>query len=192
MRFLKNKIARAEAFLTLQNQQSQQEADKQTVSSPRISPKRQAAIRSDQNISNLKRISTLEDGRATKNIAKNFGKAICTFAMSNVAEPYLFPLLQRENLSFDAFKKQMDLTKKNIDGLYSFRSALMIKRQDNSDVQASKRIFRLIGEIFIKYFSVNWIFHSKIFHRTAHLKYRYKILRRVQNPELFTYIRKVH
>jgi len=62
-------------------------------------------------------------------------------------------------------------------------------QEDSKEVAAVKRGFAEVGEVFIKNFSVNWAFHSRVFHKEAHLKFRYKMLRRVRNPELFTYLK---
>ena len=51
-----------------------------------------------------------------------------------------------------------------------------------------KRVFKAIGIIFIRDFTVNWVYNSKIADKLTHLKYRFKMLRRVQNPEFFTYL----
>jgi len=65
---------------------------------------------------------------------------------------------------------------------------LLPEKNENPMITKFKRLFQVISEIFIKYFSVNWIFDSKVQYKQAHLKFRFKILRRIQNPELFTYL----
>ena len=133
-------------------------------------------------------ILTPETSRATKNIVKNFGKAICTFSSSNLALPYLNCLIEKEGIEIQDFVNYVLNMKGKIDGLFHFRSLLLMGENDTEIVRKCKRIFKEMSEIFIKYFSVNWIFHSKVFHKTAHLKFRYKMLRRIQCPELFTYL----
>ncbi len=133
--------------------------------------------------------STSQASLATKNIVKNYGKAICTFATQPLANPYLYEIVGKYGLSVADFVGYINSIKESIDGLYKFRSILMINKEDDKDLVAKKKIFVEISEVFIKYFSVNWIFHSKVFHKTAHLKFRFKMLRRIQNPELFTYLK---
>jgi len=130
---------------------------------------------------------TPESSRAVKNVAKNYGRAICSFASSDLAKPYLTNLAMKEGVGLDDFVNYVKNMKEKIDGLFRFRS-LLLKESGNSDHKAYKKMFQMISEIFIKYFSVNWIFHSKIQYRQTHLNFRFKMLRRIQNPELFTYL----
>ena len=126
----------------------------------------------------------------TKNIVTNFGKAIATFASSDLAVTYLIPLFhkQKENghdiqiADFLTFVKQAKGTIGSIDGL---KSLLLVKEIDEPREIAFKEVFQSIAEVFIKYFSVNWITHGRVTYKLEHLKFRQKMLRRVQNPELF-------
>jgi len=176
MRYLKNKIAQAKAFRDLQLKRKE-------LGSPSSDRKNKEILKTK------KSDSEREDGKATKNIAQNFGRAICTFVASAVAEPYLIPLLEKERVTLAEFRNHMNQIKDSIKGLCHFREALLISDKDSFQVQAFKRLFCSIGEIFIKYFSVNWIFNGKMNYRKAYLKYRFKMLRRIQSPELFTYLR---
>jgi hypothetical protein len=191
MRFLKKKIAKAndvriEAIKAAHKLQKSASSD-HTSSSP-------ISSQSSPN-SNKKRTRvqgyffTSEASRATKNIVKNYGKAICKFIASPLATPYLDAFLETENVSFRGFISFVNNSKTNIDGLYNFRSVILIDEKDDQETAAYKRIFTELSEVFIKYFSVNWIFHSKVFHKEAHLKFRFKMLRRIRNPELFTYLK---
>jgi len=125
----------------------------------------------------------------TKNITINYGKAIVSFATSHLAIPYLTNFLLQENVSLSQFIAFVGQAKDNIGGISSFRSLLLISPSDDKDVAAYKRVFKLISEVFIKYFSVNWIINGKVTHKLTYLKYRFKMLRRIQDPEHFTYIR---
>jgi len=189
MRFLKNKILLAQEFKK-QSQRKQELANKppkttsksnSSLSSP-SSPKKRRAIPTGV-------IITPEKIRCTKNIAKNYGSAIATFACSDIAKPYLKPLYEQENLTHEAFIHYAKQLKKIITGIDSFRNSLLVKAGDSQPTASCKRVFQKISEIFIKYFSVNWIFTARIAHKLVYLKYRGKMLRRVQNPELFTYVK---
>lgn len=125
----------------------------------------------------------------TKNITINYGKAIISFATSSLALPYLKPLLQRFEITLGDFISFISPSKSGIGSIGSLRNLLLIFQDDLERVVACKKVFRLIGEIFIKFFSVNWIIHGKVVHKMTYLKYRSKMLRRIQNPEYFTYIR---
>jgi len=189
MRFLKTKIARAKAFAE-QNPQVYQKKFKS----------RQNSIDSDSLSSGQKESKkrmrlpgiavTPEDVRSTKNISKNFGRAICSFAVSHLALPYLLPLLEESNVQLDGFITYVNGLKSYIDGLHKFREILMAQDGDSAEIISYKNLFKQMGEVFIKCFSVNWIFNSKLLHKIPHLKFRGKMLRRIRNPELFTYIKK--
>ncbi len=180
MRFLKNKIAEAKAFkeaIKLKQIQQQQKKPRTPLTEEKtkvVSPKK--------NIDS-------EDGKATKNVAQNFGRAICNFATSDIAAPYLIPILEKEKANMKLFKEYMNQAKKRMDGVLHFRETLLINENDSMELKSIKKAFAEIGEVFIKNFSVNWIFHGKVSYKKAYLKYRFKLLRRIKNPELFTYLR---
>jgi len=194
MRLLKNKIACALAFQAkkLQDLQSvaspltQEEEISTKPNSPTMSP-------SPKGEKKRKRIpgfsTTPEASRATKNIVKNYGKAICSFAVSHTALPYLTEILGRDHLPLNQFVRYINEIKDSIDGLHHFRSILLISEKDDVELVARKRAFIAIAEVFIKYFSVNWIYNSRVQHKDAHLRFRFKMLRRIQCPELFTYLK---
>ena len=126
----------------------------------------------------------------TKNIIINYGKAISSFALSHLAVPYLKTYLENEGVLMKGFIDFVGEAKEEIGGIQSFRNLLLIKPADSTLMIKYKKIFKLISEVFIKYFSVNWIMNGKVTHKLVYLKYRFKVLRRIQNPESFTYIRK--
>lgn len=194
MRFLKNKIARAEAYLTQKQRLEEGQLPESSSNSISESPSKQESSPKIQLRTNRKkpgrRNERLEEWRETKNIAKNFGKAICNFSLSLIAMPYLQPFLKEEGIELSDFTDYINKTKNKIDGLMTFRSALIHRDGDTREVRGSKIVFKKIGEVFVKYFSVNWIFHGKVVHKKAHLKFRFKMLRRIQQPEQFTYLRR--
>ncbi len=190
MRFPKNKIARANAFLASRaniSETSSKSSDECFSYSPK-NVNHSQFDEGDSPFSSLK--GTYENTRQTKNISKNFGKAISNFALSDTAVPYLQCILKKYNASLDEFKDYITNTKDGIDGLIKFRNSLIPLNEDTEKVATFKRVFRELGEIFVKYFSVNWIIHGRIRYKDAHMKYRFRMLRRIQNPELFTYIRR--
>lgn len=126
---------------------------------------------------------------STKNLMINYGKAICTFAVSQLAIPYLEPLLKQENVTLQDFVDFINNSKKTIGGIKSFKTLILNDENDDDNVKAYKRVFRSISIVFIKYFSVNWIMHGKVTHKITYLKYRFKMQRRIENPENFTYVK---
>jgi len=130
------------------------------------------------------------DYKATKNIVKNYAKAISNFILSPISLPYLYPILKENNITLDDFLDFTRIAKDSIQGIDTFRNFLLKQENDSLEVQAFKEAFRSIAIIFIKYFSVNWIAHSRLKEKLVYLKYRFMILRRVANPYSFTYLKK--
>jgi len=126
---------------------------------------------------------------SSKTIVKNFGKAMCAFAASELAMPYLKQIVEQGANVIKSFQMYIKKKKNGVDSIESLRSLLLIGRGDGEEVMLYKKIFQEVSIIFIKYFSVNWIFQGKMAHKQAHLRARFKMLRRVQNPEYFTYFK---
>lgn len=183
MRFLKKKIACANALHQASRGRETQLAnlslsdDSQTNNKPKKSKRPQQ-----------KHLKSTE-AKETKNIVKNYGKAICKFSTSSLALPYLKGLIQNEGVESSGFVNFVNSVKDQIEGLHHFRSILLPNEKDDKETAAYRRIFRSAGSIFIKLFSVNWIFYSKIIHKKAHIEFRFKMLRRIQHPESFTYLK---
>jgi len=121
--------------------------------------------------------------KSKKNLNINFIKAIFTFANSHLAIPYLKPLLQKEEIKFSDFTSFIHQYKPSVNGIYALLSMLVEDKSNNQKIVACKRIFKALSEIFIKFFSVNWIFHGKVENKQLYLDYRFKLLRRIQNPQ---------
>lgn len=125
----------------------------------------------------------------TKNIMKNYARAICAFAVDQIAYPYLEQILAEFKIKQDEFKTYMKELKDQICSIKAFRDSLLPSYSDGENERSKKKAFQKIGEIFMKYFSVNWVFTSRIGNKMEHLKYRFKILRRIQNPHNFVYLK---
>jgi len=126
----------------------------------------------------------------TKNIPINYGKAIASFAVSPLALPYLKSYLKGKALSVKEFVDLINESKEGIRGIDTFRAMLLIEKKDNLKIVLCKKAFQWISEVFIKCFSVNWIIHGRMAHKMTYLKYRHKMLRRIKQPEYFTYVRR--
>ena len=126
----------------------------------------------------------------SKNVVKNYGKAIAAFCLSEVGNPYLQKSLQHHQVQFEDFKQFVINKKETIDSIDTFRELLTpdAKYDTPTDIQ-SKLVFKDLSEVFIRDFALNWIFNSRIRYKETHLNLRYKMLRRVRNPQNFTYLR---
>ena len=126
----------------------------------------------------------------SKNIVKNYGKAICAFCLSEAGKPYLSKSLQAQGANFQEFKKFVINSKETIDSIDRFRVLLCPNSEYDSEEESQcKLVFRDMSEHFIRDFAVNWIFSSRAQNKYAHLGYRFKMLRRVKNPDTFTFLK---
>lgn len=132
--------------------------------------------------------SKTKSGAVCKNVMKNYSRALVNFAISELAVPYLEKSLQYHQLDLHTFQSILASQKEKINCIKNLRELLIIKETDNKEMAAVKTVFKGICEVFLRLFSVNWIYHSKVGNRKAHLTYRFKILRRIKNPECFTYL----
>lgn len=204
MRFLKNKILRAQealkrqtaksAEMTLINNEvtikieetslpdtdcSKKSRPQNTIRHHQPRPRRSPTDRNARS-----ELSIPRSDICLKNTAINYGKAIASFAISPLALPYLHPLLSKEGIvTLSQFQQFALHAKGRIGGFCSLRSALLTEEGDNEKTSACKRIFQAIGEVFIKYFSVNWILTGRLTNKMVYMKLRANMLRKIQNPE---------
>jgi len=119
-----------------------------------------------------------------KNVDLTYIKAIITFANSHMALPYIKACLQQENLKFTDLISFITTTKDCItNGVQAFWSLFLDEVRDDPKTEACKRIFKSLSQVFIDNFSVDWINQSKLVHKEAYLKYRQKMLKKLQSPE---------
>ena len=128
----------------------------------------------------------------SKNIVKNYGKALCAFASSRIALPYILNIIAKNRYDYinvPQFMATMKLKKETTNSMASFRKLLIAEDEGNEVERTQIKLFKELSVIFIKYFSVNWIYSGRLLHKRAHLKFRFKMLRRIENPEYFTYLK---
>ena len=197
MRFLKNKIALANKARLCNLRSSKIEHIEQFSSSP--SATSNTEYTQDENFefaSRRRRIPglsfTSEKVKVTKNIVINYGRAISVFAISKLSDPYLDNLIKDKEFDRSKFNEYVKRIKSTIGGISSFKAILIGVEKDTREVIVYKEIYKKLAEIFIKFFSVNWIIHGRMGHKEVYLKYRYKMLRRIKNPELFTYLKNLN
>jgi len=134
---------------------------------------------------------TFHDVKSTKNIVKNYGRAICNFILSPVSRLYLDEIIRKDhsNILAERFISYINERKESIDCIERLKNLLIQREDDDEEEAAFKSIFKKLGEIFIKYFSVNWIYSGRLTYKQAHVDFRFKMLRRLRNPENFTYLK---
>jgi len=125
---------------------------------------------------------------SNNNIMKNYSRAMLHFTESNTALPYLQKKLEEHGIQLARFQEILNSKREKANCIKGFRELLLVHPHDDSELVSFKGVFQGICEVFLKFFSVNWIFNSKINDKILHLKYRGKMLRRVRNPQFFTYL----
>ena len=205
MRFLKNKVAQAqirlgiipkeclsedehELFTDQINLPGQIEGQNTPFQEPLIYIVPLTA-KVDKSAKEKNKIQSKAQSNSARNVVKNFGRAISSFCISEIALLYLEPIIAQKNVDIKDFQGFILARKESIDGIASFRNLLLATENDSRDVQAYKQVTQEMSVVFIKYFSVNWIFNSRMKDRIAHLNCRYKMLRRVMDPQHFTYLK---
>jgi len=123
-----------------------------------------------------------------KNVSKNYGRAICNFILSDISKPYLDEAAREQRFDIANFCNYIQEKRSTINGIRELRSMLLIEAHDSEEEKAYKLAFQRISEIFVKYFAINWIFNSKLEYKLDYVKCRHKMLRRIKNPQLFTYL----
>jgi hypothetical protein len=190
MRFLKRKITAAESSLIIRTV-------KQSFKIPRILNKTINKLGLDRKklsaLCKKRKIEKSPDGKTfrlcLKNVAKNFGRAICSFISSDIANQYIDNLRNEYQFDINGLKAYMNQRKLTFDGIEDFKEMLIPRDSDKPEEKTYKLLFQKLGIIFMKYFSVNWICTGRLNYKLDYLKVRFKVLRRIQNPNLFTYIR---
>ncbi len=160
-----------------------------TENSAFVASLKKTSPKAQKQVSRPNQIKRDQSKPSSKNIVKNFGKAMCSFASSDLAMPYLQKLNTNKDIRLEDFQSHIHKKRDLIDSIDSLRSLLLIMKNDDSEIAAFKKVFQEISIIFIKYFSVNWIFQGKMSHKQAHLRARFKMLRRIMNPQHFTYFK---
>jgi len=190
MRFLKNKVSKAlqrlQGTKTLRQQEVKQSYNEPSpVSTSRVT---RSSPANSQTKSALASPST-KHTKTSKNLVKNYGRAMAAFALLPISKKHLDKLLKEKNLTPEEFKDFMEKHKDSINGISTLRSLILVERNDSEKLILCKKVFQEISIIFIKFYSVNWIFDSKIGNKIEHLKCRCKMLRRIRVPEHFTYLK---
>jgi len=124
-----------------------------------------------------------------ENIIKNYSRAMANFALSSLASPYLETILPKHNANLVSFLGYIRKRKRSVNCIKKLRDMLPSEANRDAPNYKEKLVFQDLCIVFVKFFSVNWLFNSKINNKTAHLEYRFKILRRIRDPEHFTYLK---
>lgn len=195
MPHLKNKIARVQEQLKKHHKNSK--AGLFAIKPPQLSPQKNKTvdfkplnnITSPEEGSPLSNEGHIKGSTSCKNILKNYIRALINFALSETSLPFLSKKFQEGGLNPEVFRNLMNSRKTTVNSIKDLRELLLVdKRQDSPEMIVFKQTFKDLSVNFIKFYCVNWVFHSRVSDKITHLNYRFKILRRIRNPEHFTYL----
>jgi len=116
----------------------------------------------------------------SKYICKAYCKAMAQFMVKPIAEPYLRAILEDMQMSIETFRDFIKMNVKHLKGLEGLVFMLTFREGDTEQCKNYKRVLRVGCEVFLKYFAVNWIFHSKMADSRKYLEFRFKILHKLR------------
>jgi len=187
MRYLKQKIAKASEYQKLSQTSSSLQKQESEVSSTFSETQVKIEIKTEESFS-----PNVEKRKAKRslgnNVMKNYASAMVNFALSRMAEPYLARCTLVRGMPPQMFRQLLSSKKRKTNSIKSFRELLVIDENDCEVTKVVKTLFQETSKVFLKHFSVNWIYNSKLNDKQKYLKYRMKLFRRVENPEQFTYL----
>lgn len=117
----------------------------------------------------------------TKNIPKNFGKAIISFIQRN--QGITARCLNKYGVDLGSFLQELKQKKKCLHSIRELRSLWI-----ENDFQYAK-VFRELSYYFLRRGTHKYIFGSRIADFGSHLKYRYRIMKALENPTAFNSIK---
>ncbi len=130
-----------------------------------------------------KRNSEEEEKLATKNIIKNYGRAIANFALSDLFLPYVEEDRLKSQIDWDQFLDFAKTARDAIQNIETLRDSLIIKPEDSENEATFKKLFQKAGELFIKNYSLDWIFSGKLIYKEVYVRARDDLLKKILNPE---------
>ena len=118
----------------------------------------------------------------TKNIPKNYGKAIISFIERN--EKLVRRVLNTtDSNDYNAFMNTIRQKKRKVNSIADLRSLWV--DEENPFGKAT----RILSGIFLKRHSLSYIFNSRVTNFQGHIKYRYRLIEALREPKQFTSIK---
>lgn len=112
----------------------------------------------------------------TKNIPKNYGKAILTHIQKSTHRTK--KIVSHFGISYPEFMSQVRKNKSRINSIADLRKLWGEKDPQNS----LKKCFRVLSHEFMRKHCLMYIFNSRVKNFGTHIKYRHKIMEGVENP----------
>ncbi len=185
MRYLKQKIAKACEYQRLRQSSALLRKQSDTLPESEVKIETPIEVKVEEVCSKTRKPKRAQGN----NVMKNYANAMVNFALSRVVEPYLLrsPLIR--SMPLQLFRQTLVPQKRKTNCIKNFRELLVIdESQDSEELKTFKGLFQEACRVFLKHFWVNWIYNSKVEDKPKYLTYRGRLLRRIENPELFTYL----
>ncbi|CAD8181326.1 unnamed protein product [Paramecium pentaurelia] len=119
----------------------------------------------------------------TKNITKNFSKAIISYILND--EKLIQKFINSEQQ--DSFISLLKSKKNQMTNIKQLRELWI----DNGKNPEFNKVFRIISQYFLKNQAVPYVYNSRISNTAWHLKYRQNLLRALREPENFKFIKDI-
>ncbi|CAD8101067.1 unnamed protein product [Paramecium sonneborni] len=119
----------------------------------------------------------------TKNITKNFSKAIISYILNNEE-------LIQKLITPDQFESFIALLKNKKNAMTNIKQLRDLWVENGKNPEFNK-MFRIISQYFLKNQAVPYVYNSRISNTAWHLKYRYNLLRALKEPENFKFIKDI-
>lgn len=110
----------------------------------------------------------------SKNIPKNYGKAILNFIRRN--EQLAISLLEYLKIDYNEFINSLRRLRGKLNTISELRSLWI-----NSENKFAKA-YRILSAEYLRKHSLSYIFNSRVENFHKHIKYRYKIIQSVEHP----------
>ena len=118
----------------------------------------------------------------TKNIPKNYGKAIISFIERN--EKLVRRVLHiADTNDYNSFMNTIRQKKRKVNSIADLRSLWV--DEENPFAKTT----RILSGIFLKRHSLSYIFNSRVTNFQGHIKYRYRLIEALREPKQFTSIK---
>lgn len=115
----------------------------------------------------------------TKNIPKNYGKAIIIFIEKNRC--ILEGILEENGHDYDILLSKLRNLKKKINTISDLRNLW--------EEQGESKSIRIISNIFLRKYSLHYIYNSRIKTRLCHAKYKRRLQEAIVSPKDFNHIK---
>ncbi len=115
----------------------------------------------------------------TKNIPKNFGKGIISFIEKNPSKVKI--LADKYKFNSNDFTKKLKELKRSINTIADLRNLWVDEQYAQS--------LRILSNLFLRKYSLHYIFNSRICNFGSHIKYRQSLWKAIEDPKSFNHIK---